>query len=59
MTADRGSDRLNASERLSAALERPVPEPLTEVERAGLEAAQDRADADAERIWGVRGQAAA
>lgn len=56
---DRTPEHLTASQRLAAALGRPAPEPLTDAERAALEIAQDRADAEAERIWGVRGQAAA
>ncbi|MFV2022408.1 hypothetical protein [Micromonospora sp. LOL_023] len=48
-----------AAQRLAAALGQPLPLPLSADELAELEAAQDRADADAERIWGVRGQAAA
>jgi hypothetical protein len=51
--------RLAASQRLARALGRDVPEPLTPDELATLEAAQDRADAEAERVWGVRGKAAA
>ncbi|MDG4764509.1 hypothetical protein O7632_10385 [Solwaraspora sp. WMMD406] len=50
---------LTAAQRLAAALGKPLPLPLSADELAELEAAQDRADADAELIWGVRGQAAA
>ncbi|MFY1652410.1 hypothetical protein ACN27J_16130 [Solwaraspora sp. WMMB762] len=50
---------LTAAQRLAAALGQAAPLPLSTDELAELEAAQDRADADAERIWGVRGQAAA
>lgn len=48
-----------ASERLAAALGRPAPRKLAAAERAGLERRQDAADADAERVYGIRGQSAA
>lgn len=51
--------RLTASQRLALALGRAVPEPLSADQREALERAQDKADADAEQIWGVRGRAAA
>jgi hypothetical protein len=44
---------------LAAALGRPAPAPLDEVQRHTFEVAQDRADDDAMRIYGRRGQAAA
>jgi len=50
---------LTAAQRLAAALGQAAPLPLSADELAELEAAQDRADAEAELIWGVRGQAAA
>ena len=56
---DRTVGRATTSHRLAAALGRPAPEPLTPSESAAFEAAQDRADAEAERIWGIRSQAAA
>ena len=59
MNSDRIAPQLSASQRLALALGRGVPEPLSADELAALEAAQDRADADAERVWGVRRQAAA
>jgi hypothetical protein len=56
---DRIPPHLTASQRLALALGRTAPEPLSADELEALEAAQDRADAEAERVWGVRGQAAA
>lgn len=56
---DRILPRHAAAQRLALALGRPAPEPLSADELATLETAQDRADAEAERVWGVRGQAAA
>jgi len=56
---DRIVPHVTASQRLALALGRAVPEPLSADELAALEIAQDRADAEAERVWGVRGQAAA
>jgi hypothetical protein len=56
---DRITPHLTASQRLAVALGQTAPEPLSADELEALESAQDRADADAERVWGVRGQAAA
>ncbi|GAB1692726.1 hypothetical protein [Krasilnikovia sp. M28-CT-15] len=58
-TDDRISPRLTAAQRLAMVLGRPAPEPLNADELAALEAAQDQADTEAERVWGVRGRAAA
>ncbi|GAB1641423.1 hypothetical protein KRMM14A1259_18460 [Krasilnikovia sp. MM14-A1259] len=58
-TDDRIKPRQTAAQRLALALGRPAPESLTADELAALEAAQDRADAEAERVWGVRGRAVA
>jgi hypothetical protein len=58
MPAD-DAPQLTASQRLAAVLGKPAPAPLGENERREWEAVQDRADADAERIYGVRGQDAA
>lgn len=58
MYADRASERLTASQRLAAALGRPAPRPLTDIERREFEAAQDRVDAEIERLYGA-GRAAA
>jgi hypothetical protein len=57
--AHRPQDGLTASQRLAAALGRPAPRPLTDAELADLEARQDAADREAERLYGIRGQAAA
>jgi len=54
----RTGEPLTASQRLAAALGRPVPRKLTPAEAEAFEAAQDQADAEAERIWGVRGRSA-
>ncbi|MFV2084246.1 hypothetical protein [Micromonospora sp. LOL_021] len=60
MTPDETApEPLTAAQRLAAALGQAPPLPLGADELAELEAAQDRADAEAELIWGVRGQAAA
>jgi hypothetical protein len=49
---------MTVSQRLAAALGRPAPRPLSETEAADLERRQDEADAAAERLYGIRGQAA-
>lgn len=46
--------RPNAAERLAAALGRPVSPPMSRQEAAQFEADQDRADAELERILGLR-----
>jgi hypothetical protein len=51
--------RVSASQRLALSRGRAAAEPLSADELAAFEATQDRADAEAERVWGVRGQAAA
>jgi hypothetical protein len=50
---------LTVSQRLAATLGQPPPRPLSDTERAELERLQDQADAGAEVLYGVRGQAAA
>ncbi|HEX8345121.1 MAG TPA: hypothetical protein VF657_10380 [Actinoplanes sp.] len=47
---DRTSSHLTASQRLAVTLGRTSPEPLSVDELAALEAAQDRADAEAKRV---------
>ena len=56
---DRIVPPLAASQRLALALGRAAPEPLSAGELDALEIAQDLADAEAVRVWGARGQAAA
>jgi hypothetical protein len=60
MTTDyRNTPPPTASQRLAHALGRAAPEPLTADESLAFEAAQDRADAEAERLWGGLGRAVA
>jgi 3-methyladenine DNA glycosylase AlkC len=59
MASEGTSTRAPLSERLAIALGRPAPRDLTADELADLEARQDAADREAERLYGVRGQAAA
>jgi hypothetical protein len=50
--------RPTASERLAAALGRPAPAPLTGERLRRFEEAEDRADAEARRIYGLSEQVA-
>jgi hypothetical protein len=53
------ADPPTAAERLALAVGRSAPSPLSESELRAFEAAQDRADTEALRIYGRRGRAAA
>jgi hypothetical protein len=57
-TGAHSRDGSSVSQRLAAALGRPAPQPLSDVERAELERLQDDADRGADLLYGVRGQAA-
>lgn len=57
-TAGHAQAGLTVSQRLAAAIGRPMARPLSETERADLERRQDEADAGAERLYGIRGAAA-
>jgi hypothetical protein len=45
-------ERLTASQRFFAAIGKLPPPPLTEAEQREFDAAQDRADAEVERLYG-------
>jgi hypothetical protein len=53
-TDEAPAGHLTAVQRFYAAIGKPVPRPLTEAELLEFEAAEDRADAEIERLYGPR-----